>query len=314
MEFQDKVIIQQNPVFSLDFDLSKIKLKKTIKTHTEYVISLCLTQDGRLASCSNDTMINVFNKDTYLCDFTIKGHSKSVNYISLLDSGFLVSCSDDATIKIWKIQEDSYENVATLGEHKNGVNMVRQISNDRIISCSYDETIKVWSSNPDYSLLKTLVGHTYSVKSVLEVKSKQYIASSGDYTIHFWSSLSYQCVKIIKGIYCCDSNSMIERDNDKLLVGAEKIILIINLTTFEVETRVKLECDVYGIYSLLKIGNGILCGSENGLLIYVDKNEYFTRSKKLNVHSDIISCILLNGNSLVTCSNDYSIKVWKILV
>ena len=63
-------------------DINNINNMKTINEHSDYVNSLLLLSDGRLASCSDDKTIKIYNiNNNYHCDITLEGHTHSVSYI-----------------------------------------------------------------------------------------------------------------------------------------------------------------------------------------------------------------------------------------
>ena len=65
-----------------NIDISTFKNTKIINEHKDYVYSIFLLSDGKLASCSYDKTIKIFNlKENYNCDITIVGHTSCVNYI-----------------------------------------------------------------------------------------------------------------------------------------------------------------------------------------------------------------------------------------
>ena len=78
-----------------------IEQVKTITDHTHYVYSLLLLKDGRVASCSDDNTIRIYDpSNDYHCDQVIERHSESIKSICQLDDGTIVSGSLDRTIMI----------------------------------------------------------------------------------------------------------------------------------------------------------------------------------------------------------------------
>ena len=60
---------------------------KTITELTDSVKSLLHLKDGRIASCSNDNKIRIYDpSNDYHCNKVIKRHSKSINSICQLDN------------------------------------------------------------------------------------------------------------------------------------------------------------------------------------------------------------------------------------
>ena len=115
-------------------DINNINNIKTIKEHSDYVHSLLLLSDGRLASCSDDKTIKIYNiNNNYHCDITLKGHTDYVTYISELDNNKLISCSYDSSIKIWSITQSSYQCDYTINNaHNDYIYKVISLTNNRI--------------------------------------------------------------------------------------------------------------------------------------------------------------------------------------
>ena len=129
--------------------IEKVKCIKTINDHTAYVHSLLLLKDKRIASCSDDMTIRIFNSSNdYHCDEVLKREYNPIKTICQLDDGTIVSCSYDQSIIIgdYKIENAHFDNI----------NKVITLPHKRIASCSVDHTIKIWRSYPPYSDIRTL--------------------------------------------------------------------------------------------------------------------------------------------------------------
>ena len=175
----------------------KIEDVKTITDHTDSVYSLLHLRDGRVASCSDDKTIRIYDpSNDYHCDQVIKRHRNGIRSICQLDDGTIVSCSYDRTIMIGDYTINN--------AHDNWIYKVITLPNNRIASCSKDKTIKIWKSNPPYSdtPIKVLEGHNSGVNSLLYIKERDIIVSGSTIeTIRLWNLSTYQCVIVIKGVY-----------------------------------------------------------------------------------------------------------------
>lgn len=291
------------------FNLSKIRFITESKEHSSLVSSLCLTKDNRLASCSYDTTIKIFNLSTFQNEISIEGHTKSVNYISLLLNGNLISSSSDKTIKIWEIKKLKYKCIQTLKEHNDSVRKAIQLSSNKIGSCSRDKTIKIWGGFSSYSCLKTLKEHKAYVKEIIEIEnSTDIISGDFDGTIIFWKD--FQVEKIIKCIGSFNFLNIIQVGNN-IFVTMNSAISVINLITKEVETHIQLDKRIITIYSIINVTNGsFLCGDRDGNLINIDYKEYKTIFFQPRVHKNCINALLIVRDKLISCSNS-SIKVWE---
>lgn len=297
------------------FDLFNSNLKYIIKEPLYEYRCLCLTKDNKIVSCSGDTSIKIYNLKAEKIQIIKDAHNFSINYISILSNQDIVSSSNDKTIKIWRLGEDTFERIKTLESHTGAVIKAIQISGGRICSCSFDKTIIIWDEK-DFHLIKTLKGHTEFVQNVIELKSKDYLVSAGNLTIRFWDNQTYKCKQVIKGIDCSSPNSMVESQNNKLIVGGINGIVVINSATLDFELKVKENLkDVTSFFPLRE--KEILCGcnfnGKTGSIVKIGFGnfEYSICGEKTNIHDNCITSIAILNNYLITCSLDKTIKIFE---
>jgi WD40 repeat protein len=88
----------------------------TLSGHSDTVRGVCFSPDGsKLASCSDDLSVKIWNLNTGECASTLNGwvvggvqlgggHSERVNGVCFSPDGSkLASCSDDWSVKIWNL-------------------------------------------------------------------------------------------------------------------------------------------------------------------------------------------------------------------
>ena len=111
------------------------------------------------------------------------------------------------------------------------------------------------------NLIKTLNGHTSYVRSIIQLKDKDILISgSDDNTLRKWNLLTYQCDTIINNVDCCDSNSLLEIDNNRIIVGGWNVITIVNISNDIIEHQIKNN-KLNWVWSFVQLRNGnILCG------------------------------------------------------
>lgn len=285
-----------------------------IKKHLDAVYSLLLLKDKRIASCSVDKTIRIFNpKKNYQCEIIIKGHLNAIYSICQLENSHIVSCSLDNSIRIWSIAQYSYRCMFTIfNAHNYSISKVLSLSSERIASSSWDNTIKIWKGTSEYSdiPIRVLHGHTDIVRCIIEIKERNILVSiSYDKNLLIWSLLTYQCVSVIRGVDCLSNNNIIRKDIDRLLIGDNDRINIVNINKCFIEDTIvnKEKCD-----SLCKLTDTlIICGCMNSNLYLLDSNK-----KELvlvgGLHSNIISDIItIDESTLISSSWDSNIIVWK---
>ena len=283
-----------------------MKAIKTISEHTDEINSLLLLKDKRVASCSRDKTIRIFDpSNDYHCDQVINRHSKSITSICELDDGTIVSCSKDKSIIIG--------DYTITNAHNDYINKVIPLPNNRIASCSYDETIKIWKSNPPYSdtPIKVLEGHRHWITSLLYIKERD-IMLSGSVTLGLWNMSTYQCDKVIEGVARCSTNSLYQIDKDRVIVGGVNSFSIVNIDKCVIEKIIEDESfEGVGCFLKLRDNKTILCGCKYGIFCFYDMNTEQYKITKNNHNHDITDLLLIDDNTFLSCSSDYTIKVWK---
>jgi WD40 repeat protein len=139
----------------------------TLEGHTDFVWSLALLSNDRLASSSKDKTIKIWNTQNGLCLHTLTGHSGSVRGIAALDNDILASSSDDQTIKLWNVNTGLH--IKTLLNNTGNVNKLVIFSNGTLLASnsfdSIDFSIKIWEL-ASTSVVRNLYGHTNSVNII----------------------------------------------------------------------------------------------------------------------------------------------------
>ena len=286
-----------------------IEQVKTITDHTGCVYSLLHLRDGRVASCSDDKTIRIYDpSNDYHCDQVIKRHSEGITSICQLDDGTIVSCSWDKSIMIGDYTINN--------AHDSLILKVITLPNNRIASCSGDKTIKIWKSNPPYSdtPIKVLREHSSLVNSLLYIKERDVmISGSFDYTLRIWNMSTYQCDKVIEGVKCFYINSFYQIDKDRVIVGGYDSFCIVNIDKCVIENRIKDEL-IGHFYCFLKLRDNktILCGCYNRIFCFYDMKTEQYKITNDNHHRAINDLLLIDDNTFLSCSIDTTtIKVWR---
>ena len=71
--------------------------------HTSDVYSVVILSENRLASCSFDKSIKIWNLSRLTCEQTLTGHTSVVYSLVVLSENRLASASADHSIKIWDL-------------------------------------------------------------------------------------------------------------------------------------------------------------------------------------------------------------------
>ena len=295
-----------NSVLSVKSD--NFKVIKTITKHTTAVHSLLWLKNNKIASCSGDKTINIYNvSNDYNLDIVLQRHNDTICSICELDDGTIVSCSTDKSIIIG--------DHIILNAHEQRVKKVITLPNNRIASCSDDTTIKIWKSDSPYSdtPIVVLTGHSESVMSILYIKERDImISGSIDGTLRMWNMSTYQCDTMVIGVVCSWINSLYQIDDDRVIVGKKNKFSIVNITKCSIENSIT-DKGFGSVLCFLKLrdNNTIICGCDNRIFCFYDMKDKKYSINNNNHDSSIEDLLSINDNTFISCSYDKIIKVWK---
>ena len=299
---------------------------KILNNHTSCINHISKLSDGRLISCANDYLINIYKKNTYDLELSIKEHTHNIYFISELNDGRIISCSGDKTIKIFKLLDDNkYQIDQTLLGHSSNVYKAIEIKKNELISISYDKTMKLWKLNQEQkyqNILTIFFQDNNSYCNILKISENEFVTSScSDYCIKFWNSNNFLNLATVNKISIgWTYNTMCVLDNNILCVGGSdsKGFYLINISLHQL---IKNIIGPKNVYSITKCIDGlVLCSilDENGCY-NIAKYEYDFEKKNLtkkvemkNAHNKVInSCIELNIKTIASSSEDSTIKLWE---
>jgi WD40 repeat protein len=72
-----------------------------LEGHSDLISRIIRISNEKIASCSFDKTIKIWNMITGECLRTIEAHSNFVRFMIELPNNKIISCSDDKKIKVW---------------------------------------------------------------------------------------------------------------------------------------------------------------------------------------------------------------------
>ena len=138
------------------------------------------------------------------------------------------------------------------------------------------------------------------------------ISGSWDSTLRLWNMSTYQCVTVIKGVKCCDNNSIYQIDKDRVIVGGYNTFYIVNIDKCIIEKTIEdISLGTVNCFLKLRDNHTILCGCSDGKFCFYDMNTEEYKTTKNNHNSYISDILMIDDNTFLSCSNDKTIKLWK---
>ena len=290
---------------------SKLQLDKELKSHLNKITCLIQLNDGRIASCSHDYNIKVYNQNTFQTEIQVKAHDFAILNISQTKNNILLSCGCDCTVKLWEVREKDLQYCGVLVGHTRWVLNAISLNENEIASCSEDQTVKIWDTK---SLMckKTLNCFKGSVNIIHKLSKQNTLIGISAHQILTFIDLSkdYSVITNIEDIHCYLNNSLLELEDDKVVIGGYTDITIIDCKKYEVILKIKDEFTNF-IGAIVKINqNEILFGCYS-TFYQIDLKTMKCISKKEDLHNTIITGMINLNNRYILSTTNQIIQIWK---
>jgi len=293
-----------------------LELKLKCKYHKDAISCSTVLNDGRIAICSHDKSIVIYNNKTFKPDLIIFEHDDRVNYILQLISGLLASCSDDSTIKIYNIKNNKYEVLQILKYHDKDVMKIIELTNQKLVSCSYDYTIIIYSKDINNKYEKDyLIKSKASCNCVIQTKENEICYNEKDYdTICFYDLLEQKIKKKLSKVKVTGYNSFYMITKDLLLITGCGVLSIINVNQYNLIRIINAPDSSYICVSCMLNKNIILTGDSTRKIKQwrIDGDNLILISSKEEAHKNRIWALInLGDGHILSGSYDGEINLWQ---
>jgi len=292
------------------------------------------------------------NNDDWLCKSTLTGnHNRTIRSVSWSPCGNLIAAASfDATISIWdRSGGGEFECISTLDGHENEVKAAAwSVSGNFLATCSRDKSVWVWEvvdeEDGEYEVASVINKHTQDVKKIVWHPHLDVFAScSYDDTINMYKEEDddWVCVGVLKGHTSTVWSIAFDKTGDRLVSCSDDKTIKIwqcyypgneeGVSTTGGEATWKCVCTISGdherpIYDVdWSHDSGLIAcaGGDDCITVYEEDVESTSKNEpcfKLltsmkNSHVQDVNCVKWNprdASVLLTCSDDMSIKVWKV--
>ena len=310
--------IDYNKIFQ-NFNIVNHTPKNILSNHGKKNINTIIQlQDGRLASGGNDGSIIIYNSKTFEPEITIKEHSSNIYDLIQLKNGNVVSCSsNDKMMNVYEINENNnYKLISQINAGKdNEPRQIVELENGEIGLVAYNSIIFYLNINNKLNedfFIKFNDNQIGKYRGMLSVRKGELVIS-GENKIQFFELDSRKLKEIIKinsDICWAPFNLLCMMNERCLCVGGKNKITLIDIYN----KNIIREIEENGVnYCLCKLNdNTLLIGKDSGDITQwkINENNLALVYKKEKAHQGYIYKIIRSNNLVISCSNDYSIKVW----
>lgn len=175
-------------------------LQHTISSHTSDVNGVCFSKDKKLATCSGDKTVRLWNTDDYseLPCSPLCGHAYYVHCCTFSPFGtLLASCSTDGKVILWDTKTGKKKTVFQ-HESKSPIRICRFSPNSQLLlSGGDDNNMCLWDISTE-KLLSTFRGHEGTVFGCDFTPDGQHIVSGcSDGDIQIWDACYGHCKPLL---------------------------------------------------------------------------------------------------------------------
>jgi hypothetical protein len=283
------------------FNIESKSIKKIIKTNSDNILSICILNDGRIAT-STFCEIVIYNLETDKKDMEIHENIEEVSHLFLMRSGYLFSSACEECI-IYDIKENSYDIIQKLGELDGDTSKSIELDNGDII-CLH-KGFYVFKFNPaqsNYFKYKYVEEDNF-FNDIIQINAEKIVTSNNaDQQLKFWNikdwSLITQMNNIQVGPY---NNCLYLIDSRNMIIGGTDSIYLIDLTTYNIKKKIN---NKYTIFSICPISDKtfLTTGNEGTITQWkFDNDEINKEHEKENLAKEECLCMayLTNGQILL---------------
>ena len=246
-----------------------LKLRHTLRGHTDDVHRMTLSPDGRiLASPSNDNTVRLWDLESGRLLRTLK-HQEGVACVDWSPDGTTLATGDGFPKAVCLWDHTTGRQIRILGEHSDGVRGVAWSPDGKMLaSCSQDQTIRLWDPWGGRAL-RELKGHTEGVYGIAwSPDGRRLCSSSCDNTVRLWDVVSGDPIRTLQGHKGYVMSVALSPDGQQIASGShDRTVRIWNPETGQ--QQYVLEGHTYHVVSVSFLDGGRLLASlgQNGMLM-----------------------------------------------
>ena len=160
-----------------------------LKGHSKWVSGLAwepyhlTTTHPRLASCSKDTTVRVWNTTLQRIELVLSGHRSSVSCVRWGGTGLIYTASHDKTIKVWHSSDGTLAH--TLSAHAHWVNHLA-LSTDFVLRTSFHDPLNSSPPSTPSDKRALALARFNKAATIAGTLTERLVSASDDFTMYLW--------------------------------------------------------------------------------------------------------------------------------
>ena len=229
------------------FNIEEKSIKKTIRTNSDNILSICVLKDSRIATSTFGEIV-IYNLESYEKEMEIHENIEEVSHLFLMQNGYLFSSACEECI-IYDIKENSYEIIQKLGDLYGDTPKSIELDNGDIVCLT--KGFHIFKKDPAqniYNLFKTIKEDKF-LNDVIQINHDKIITSNNVdqqlkiYDVNNWTILT-QINGVQVGSY---NNCLYQIDSKYLIVGGTEMIYLIDLNTCAIKEKIDNKYEIFAI-------------------------------------------------------------------
>ena len=288
-------------------DLS-VRLIATVVWHTDSLSGMAVIPNGGIIGVVVSNLIHLGDLGTVAPHTTLTYNSPINNIAFSPNNPLLASASADSTIQLWNLNTNALQ--ATLQGHTSDVlNVAFSPDGSLLASGGADGLVGLWNPVTE-TLQATLQGHTSDVLDVTFNPDGSLLASGGaDGTVRLWNPVTETLITTLEAHM--DSVSSVAFSPDGSLLASGSADGLVSLWDLHTETLSTLGHESPVLSVAFSPDSDLLAtGSADGVARLWDP--HVPEHKATLGHESPVQSVAFDGNTLVTGSQDGSVRRWEI--
>ena len=284
--------------------------------HSSPVNALTFSPEGnRLASCSGDFTIRLWDFDVVLQSRDFEGHDGPVWTAAFSPDGTkIVSASGDRTVKVW--QRDTDKVLYTITDHTAPVTVAQFSPDGKLIaSAGGDKVIRIFNAE-DGKPLRTCQGHLGTINFLdFSSDSKRIVSGSSDRQVKIWDADNAKELVTIKDNPSVVACVAFHPNGKQVAVGnVDQTIRLYDADKGTLQTSWNAHGTAVNSVAYSPNGQWLASGGVDMAVQIWPLATPGTNSIRLVGHTGPVSTVAFRKDNLhlVSCGADQLIKLWKI--